>query len=239
MGCSLPPAQKKQHPPSSRAVSKGPCSGWGELLLCYIWVCIFTQLHSDFQICATTGDSTFGATVSGYSSDEMLLPGESEQTEPDIRLPEECLGFVPGRFAGPWQNDYVPLEDEESFPFSEDLTPAQWEPPDLHWQATSRTRDQAHLNTTYCTETSYEPGHSQGIPEARRQEESIFWDPHKRNWMVNTQSHHRSAAARRVQSRRSFHRPKPVPRPKLQKLASLPASFHFPPYPWEQEETQL
>ncbi|KAL8165820.1 UNVERIFIED_CONTAM: Sodium/hydrogen exchanger 3, partial [Gekko kuhli] len=190
----------------------------------------------------TSGDSTFGAMVSGYPSNEMPPPWEYEQTKPETPLPEERLGFFPVGLSGPWRKDYAPLEDEESFPFSEYLTPAPWEPPDLPWQAPSRTRDQAHFKTSYCAETNYEPAPLQlgrSVPEAGGREEPVFWDPREKNWALHAQPHHRSAAARRVQSRRSFHKPKPVARPKLQKLASLPASFHFPPYPWEQEETQL
>uniref|UniRef100_A0A4W3K9B1 Sodium/hydrogen exchanger n=1 Tax=Callorhinchus milii TaxID=7868 RepID=A0A4W3K9B1_CALMI len=48
-----------------------------------------------------------------------------------------------------------------------------------------------------------------------------------------------SAAARRVQNRRSFNRPRPLRYPKLQKLGSLPVSCHIPPHSLEQEETQF
>ncbi|GCB65839.1 hypothetical protein scyTo_0004867 [Scyliorhinus torazame] len=48
-----------------------------------------------------------------------------------------------------------------------------------------------------------------------------------------------SAAAKRVQNRRSFHRPKPLRYPVLQKLGSLPVSCHIPPHSLEQEETQF
>lgn len=52
-------------------------------------------------------------------------------------------------------------------------------------------------------------------------------------------AHARSAAARRVHSRRSFQRPRARRRPALLKLASLQPSFHAPPHALEQEETPL
>ncbi|KAL0628966.1 Sodium/hydrogen exchanger 3 [Plecturocebus cupreus] len=52
-------------------------------------------------------------------------------------------------------------------------------------------------------------------------------------------AHARSAAARRVHSRRSFQRPRARRRPALLKLASLPPSCHAPPHALEQEETPL
>lgn len=51
-------------------------------------------------------------------------------------------------------------------------------------------------------------------------------------------AHARSAAARRVHSRRSFQRPR-ARRPALLKLASLQPSCHEPPHGLEQEETPL
>lgn len=51
-------------------------------------------------------------------------------------------------------------------------------------------------------------------------------------------AHARSAAARRVHSRRSFQRPR-ARRPALLKLASLQPSCHTPPHELEQEETPL
>lgn len=52
-------------------------------------------------------------------------------------------------------------------------------------------------------------------------------------------AHARSAAARRVHSRRSFQRPRARRRPALLKLASLQPSCHAPPHALEQEETPL
>lgn len=52
-------------------------------------------------------------------------------------------------------------------------------------------------------------------------------------------AHARSAAARRVHSRRSFQRPRARRRPALLKLASLQPSCHAPPHGLEQEETPL
>lgn len=52
-------------------------------------------------------------------------------------------------------------------------------------------------------------------------------------------AHARSAAARRVHSRRSFQRPRARRRPALLKLSSLPPSCHAPPHTLEQEETPL
>nr|KAF6367077.1 solute carrier family 9 member A3 [Pipistrellus kuhlii] len=52
-------------------------------------------------------------------------------------------------------------------------------------------------------------------------------------------AHARSAAARRVHSRRSFQRPRARRRPALLKLASLQPSCHEPPHGLEQEETPL
>lgn len=52
-------------------------------------------------------------------------------------------------------------------------------------------------------------------------------------------AHARSAAARRVHSRRSFQRPRARRRPALLKLASLQPSCHTPPHSLEQEETPL
>ncbi|KAG8512394.1 Sodium/hydrogen exchanger 3, partial [Galemys pyrenaicus] len=52
-------------------------------------------------------------------------------------------------------------------------------------------------------------------------------------------AHARSAAARRVHSRRSFQRPRARHRPALLKLASLQPSCHEPPHSLEQEETPL
>lgn len=53
-------------------------------------------------------------------------------------------------------------------------------------------------------------------------------------------THARSAAARRVHSRRSFQRPRARRRPELRKLASLqPPGPELPPLALEQEETPL
>lgn len=52
-------------------------------------------------------------------------------------------------------------------------------------------------------------------------------------------AHARSAAARRVHSRRSFQRPRARRRPALLKLASLPPLSPSPPLTLEQEETPL
>lgn len=52
-------------------------------------------------------------------------------------------------------------------------------------------------------------------------------------------AHARSAAARRVHSRRSFQRPRARRRPALLKLSSLQPSCHVPPHTLEQEETPL
>ncbi|KAH0627102.1 hypothetical protein JD844_002507 [Phrynosoma platyrhinos] len=180
----------------------------------------------------TGGDGTFGVLLSGYSSDQMFPPWEYEQTKPEASLSDKLhnLGSV-------WQQNYTPLEDRE---YSEFLTYSHEDVPDLQWQTVFNPNDQTHLNTSYSTDTNYDPlspqlGHSVPEPEV----ESIFWNTQDKKWPFNMQAHHRSATARRVQSRRSFHRPKPVQRPKLQKVASLPASFHIPPHPWEQEETHL
>uniref|UniRef100_A0A8C3Q5Z2 Sodium/hydrogen exchanger n=1 Tax=Geospiza parvula TaxID=87175 RepID=A0A8C3Q5Z2_GEOPR len=70
-------------------------------------------------------------------------------------------------------------------------------------------------------------------------EDSYMKEPQEKKMLLDIEGNYRSAAARRVQSRRSFHRPKPLHHPKLQKLASLPASCHVPPHSLEQEETQL
>lgn len=59
----------------------------------------------------------------------------------------------------------------------------------------------------------------------------------ERRWLLG--AHARSAAARRVHSRRSFQRPRARRRPALLKLASLPPSCHAPPHALEQEETPL
>uniref|UniRef100_A0ACB8FTY6 Uncharacterized protein n=1 Tax=Sphaerodactylus townsendi TaxID=933632 RepID=A0ACB8FTY6_9SAUR len=144
------------------------------------------------------GDSAFGATVSGGSPDKMLPSWEYEQTAPDPCLPEEPFGFIPADLPRSWRKNYTPLEDEESLTSSEYLTPAHQEPPDLRWPPASRTRDRAHLNTSYCAEASYQPVHSQperSTPEAGGQEQSVLWDLREKNWMLPTQPHHRSAAA--------------------------------------------
>ena len=52
-------------------------------------------------------------------------------------------------------------------------------------------------------------------------------------------AHARSAAARRVHSRRSFQRPRARRRPALLKLSSLQPSCYAPPHALEQEETPL
>jgi hypothetical protein len=52
-------------------------------------------------------------------------------------------------------------------------------------------------------------------------------------------AHARSAAARRVHSRRSFQRPRARRRPALLKLASLPGPMDLAPHALEQEETPL
>ncbi|KAJ6657797.1 hypothetical protein lerEdw1_001847 [Lerista edwardsae] len=190
----------------------------------------------------TSGDPTFGAMPSGYSPEEMVPPWEYEQTKPDASLSEKHLNLVPGGLHEPWQQDYSPLEGRDDAPFSEYLIPSHQKLSDLHWQAISNLSDQGYLNTSYCSDTNYEPVNPQldqsGL-EPGGLEQFRFWNTQEKHLLPNPQAHHRSAAARRVQSRRSFHRPKPVQHPKLKKLASLPASFHIPPHPWEQEETHL
>uniref|UniRef100_A0A452GIN0 Sodium/hydrogen exchanger n=1 Tax=Gopherus agassizii TaxID=38772 RepID=A0A452GIN0_9SAUR len=105
----------------------------------------------------------------------------------------------------------------------------------------SDTNNKPPVNSGYCSETSYEPVNSQdnSVDMQERLEESNPKENQEKKTLLNAQAHYRSAAARRVQSRRSFHRPKPLQLPKLQKLASFPSSCHIPPHSLEQEETQL
>lgn len=180
--------------------------------------------------------------LSGYSPEDIVPPWEYEQAKKDASLSKEHLNLVPGDLQASWQQDYAPLEGRDNAIFSEYLTPSHQKLPDFHWQAASNTSDQGYLNIGYCADTNYEPVNSQlghSSLEPRGLEQFSFWNPQENQLLPNPQAHHRSAAARRVQSRRSFHRPKPVQHPKLKKLTSLPASFHIPPHPWEQEETQL
>lgn len=197
---------------------------------------------SDFHIFIATGDPTFGAVPSGYSPEEMVPPWEYEQTKPDASLSEKHLSLIPGGLHEPWQQDYAPLEGRDDAPFSEYLIPSHQKLTDLHWQAVSNPRHQGYFNTSYCAATNYEPVNSQldqSSLEPGGLEPFRFWNTQEKQLLPNPQAHHRSAAARHVQSRRSFHRPKPMLHPKMKKLASLPASFHIPPHPWEQEETHL
>uniref|UniRef100_A0A8C0FGK3 Sodium/hydrogen exchanger n=1 Tax=Bubo bubo TaxID=30461 RepID=A0A8C0FGK3_BUBBB len=94
----------------------------------------------------------------------------------------------------------------------------------------------ATLSVNYKSENSQEEN---SLLMFEGLEDSYMKEPQEKKMLLDVQGNYRSAAARRVQSRRSFHRPKPLQHPKLQKLASLPASCHVPPHSLEQEETQL
>lgn len=179
------------------------------------------------------------------SSDDKLPPYTSDQPNQTKSVSETPLHFFPSCLQMPWTQAYSSLENRGNISLStvsEYVTSCDPDVPDLYWEADTDMNNKETINSGYCSEVSYEPENSQeesslSVPEGL--EDSYIKEPQEKIMLLDVQANYRSAAARRVQSRRSFHRPKPLQHPKLQKLASLPASCHVPPHSLEQEETQL
>ncbi|KAM6412672.1 sodium/hydrogen exchanger 3 isoform 1-T1 [Pluvialis apricaria] len=185
-----------------------------------------------------TGDMDQDVEMTEYSSsDDQLNQNQSVSVTP--------LHFFPSCLQMPWTQNYSSLENRGNMSLSsvsEYIASCDPQVPDLFWEAGTDTNNKATVNSGYCSEVSYKSGNSQeenSLLMFEGLEDSYMKEPQEKKMLLDVQGNYRSAAARRVQSRRSFHRPKPLQHPKLQKLASLPASCHVPPHSLEQEETQL
>ncbi|KAF4798280.1 hypothetical protein TURU_066015 [Turdus rufiventris] len=145
----------------------------------------------------------------------------------------------------PWTQNYSSLENRGNISLSavsEYIASCDPNVPDLFWESGTDMNNKETVNSGYCSEVSFKSENSQEentLLMFEGLEDSYMKEPQEKKMLLDIEGNYRSAAARRVQSRRSFHRPKPLHHPKLQKLASLPASCHVPPHSLEQEETQL
>ncbi|XP_027518607.1 sodium/hydrogen exchanger 3 isoform X5 [Corapipo altera] len=186
----------------------------------------------------STGDMDHDVEMTEYSSsDDQLNQNGSVSVNP--------LHFFPSCLQMPWTQNYSSLENRENISLSsvsEYIASCDPNVPDLFWESGTDTNNKETVNSGYCSEVSYKSENSQeenSLLIFEGLEDSYLKEPQEKKMLLDVQGNYRSAAARRVQSRRSFHRPKPLQHPKLQKLASLPASCHVPPHSLEQEETQL
>ncbi|XP_014807472.1 PREDICTED: sodium/hydrogen exchanger 3 isoform X2 [Calidris pugnax] len=184
------------------------------------------------------GDMDHDVEMTEYSSsDDQLNQNQSVSMTP--------LHFFPSCLQMPWTQNYSSLENRGNISLSsvsEYIASCDPNVPDLFWEADTDTNNKETVNSGYGSEVSYKSENSQeenSLLIFEGLEDSYMKEPQEKKMLLDVQGNYRSAAARRVQSRRSFHRPKPLQHPKLQKLASLPASCHVPPHSLEQEETQL
>ncbi|XP_042662872.1 sodium/hydrogen exchanger 3 isoform X1 [Tyto alba] len=184
------------------------------------------------------GDMDHDVEMTEYSSsDDQLNQNQSVSVTP--------LDFFPSCLQMPWTQNYSSLENRGNISLStvsEYIASCDPDVPDLFWEAGTDTNNKETVNSGYGSEVSYKSENSQeenSLLMFEGLEDSYMKEPQEKKMLLDVQGNYRSAAARRVQSRRSFHRPKPLQHPKLQKLASLPASCHVPPHSLEQEETQL
>ncbi|XP_063181767.1 sodium/hydrogen exchanger 3 isoform X1 [Chroicocephalus ridibundus] len=185
-----------------------------------------------------TGDMDHDVEITEYSSsDDQLNQNQSVSVTP--------LHFFPSCLQMPWTQNYSSLENRGNISLSsvsEYIASCDPNVADLFWEAGTDMNNKETVNSGYCSEVSYKSENSQeenSLLMFEGLEDSYMKEPQEKKMLLDAQGNYRSAAARRVQSRRSFHRPKPLQHPKLQKLASLPASCHIPPHSLEQEETQL
>uniref|UniRef100_A0A8B9TP57 Sodium/hydrogen exchanger n=1 Tax=Anas platyrhynchos TaxID=8839 RepID=A0A8B9TP57_ANAPL len=194
----------------------------------------------------STGDMDHDVEMTEYSSSDDKLPSyASDQLNQNQSVSETPHHFFPSCLQMPWTHNYYSLENRGNISLStvsEYIGSCDPSIPDLFWEAGTDSNNKETVNSGYGSEVSYKSENSQEensllIPEGL--EDSYMKEPQEKQILLDVQGNYRSAAARRVQSRRSFHRPKPLQHPKLQKLASLPTSCHVPPHSLEQEETQL
>uniref|UniRef100_A0A8B9BYA9 Sodium/hydrogen exchanger n=2 Tax=Anser TaxID=8842 RepID=A0A8B9BYA9_9AVES len=194
----------------------------------------------------STGDMDHDVEMTEYSSSDDKLPSyASDQLNQNQSVSETPHHFFPSCLQMPWTHNYYSLENRGNISLStvsEYIGSCDPSIPDLFWEAGTDSNNKETVNSGYGSEVSYKSENSQEensllIPEGL--EDSYVKEPQEKKILLDVQGNYRSAAARRVQSRRSFHRPKPLQHPKLQKLASLPTSCHVPPHSLEQEETQL
>lgn len=192
------------------------------------------------------GDMDHDVEMTEYSSSDDKLPSyASDQVNQNQSVSETPHHFFPSCLQMPWTHNYYSLENRGNISLStvsEYIGSCDPSIPDLFWEAGTDSNNKETVNSGYGSEVSYKSENSQEensllIPEGL--EDSYMKEPQEKQILLDVQGNYRSAAARRVQSRRSFHRPKPLQHPKLQKLASLPTSCHVPPHSLEQEETQL
>uniref|UniRef100_A0A8C3ENB5 Sodium/hydrogen exchanger n=1 Tax=Corvus moneduloides TaxID=1196302 RepID=A0A8C3ENB5_CORMO len=184
------------------------------------------------------GDMDHDVEMTEYSSsDDQLNQNGSVSVNP--------LHFFPSCLQMPWTQNYSSLENRGNISLSavsEYIASCDPNVPDLFWESGTDTNNKETVNSGYCSEVSFKSENSQEentVLMFEGLEDSYMTEPQEKKMLLDVEGNYRSAAARRVQSRRSFHRPKPLHHPKLQKLASLPASCHVPPHSLEQEETQL
>ncbi|KAL9870294.1 LOW QUALITY PROTEIN: sodium/hydrogen exchanger 3 [Geothlypis trichas] len=185
---------------------------------------------------APAGNMDHDVEMTEYSSsDDQLNQNGSVSVNP--------LHFFPSCLQMPWTQNYSSNTGNISLSaVSEYIASCDPNVPDLFWESGTDMNNKETVNSGYCSEVSFKSENSQEentLLMFEGLEDSYTKEPQEKKMLLDIEGNYRSAAARRVQSRRSFHRPKPLHHPKLQKLASLPASCHVPPHSLEQEETQL
>ncbi|XP_038626220.1 sodium/hydrogen exchanger 3 [Tachyglossus aculeatus] len=190
---------------------------------------------------STTGEANSDAPLTGYPPRENPPSWKADPSGLHACAPEKPLLLLPACLQRPRTQNYSSLDNQGAnllSPASEYTAPFA---PKGAEPAVGQS-EQAPGNSGYGSDTKEESGDAKPNPARALKEEeaepSVKAVPEKKTFF-NVHAHLRSAAARRVQSRRSFHRPKPLRYPKLQKLASLPQSCHILPHSLEQEETQL
>ncbi|XP_041039952.1 sodium/hydrogen exchanger 3-like [Carcharodon carcharias] len=179
--------------------------------------------------------------------DAKQLSREEDQVSQDDLSSERPSRIFPSYLQKAWVQSYSSLENVESqvSTISEVVAAQEESSAEVNSKSTVDNTSEAKLNEedhptrldsealdvkVQCAETLNEEleDNSPKDPGVQEQKPLIIKD-----------SKMHSAAAKRVQNRRSFHRPKPLRYPVLQKLGSLPVSCHIPPHALEQEETQF
>ncbi|XP_048410266.2 sodium/hydrogen exchanger 3-like isoform X1 [Stegostoma tigrinum] len=176
--------------------------------------------------------------------DEKPISRKDDHVSQEDLSSEKPSRIFPSYLQKTWMQSYTSLENVEPqvSTISEHVAAQEENSTEVVLKATVDKTDEAKLNEEeqlnrevpdvkiQCVETLNEEPEDNSPKDPALQEQKP---------LIIKDSKMHSAAAKRVQNRRSFHRPKPLRYPVLQKLGSLPVSCHIPPHSLEQEETQF
>lgn len=179
--------------------------------------------------------------------DEKHLSWKDDQPSQDNPSSERPSRIFPSYLQKTWVQSYSSLENVESQvpTISEQVAAQEESSTEIVLKATVDTvieaelKEEVHPTRHGSEELDVKIKYAETLNEEL--EDNSPKDPgvQEQKPLISKDTKMHSAAAKRVQTRRSFHRPKPLRYPVLQKLGSLPVSCHIPPHSLEQEETQF